>query len=105
MICFMSANLKIIFVSIFLCTVATINTVASPIPDSIRYDFIVALDGSGDFKNIQDALNAVPDFRKNITSIFIKAGFYKEKLLLPTSKINVNLVGEDKATTIISFSD
>jgi pectinesterase len=101
----MYANLKIVFISILICGIAANNTVASPVLDSIRYDFIVALDGSGDFKSIQDALNAVPDFRKNITSIFVKDGFYKEKLLLPTSKINVNLVGESKERTVISFSD
>lgn len=64
-----------------------------------QYDFIVAKDGSGDFSNVQDAINAVPDFRKDIrTTIFIKEGLYKEKIIIPESKINISLIGEDGAT-------
>ena len=47
-----------------------------------KYDFVVAQDGSGDFKTVQEAINAVPDYRKNNTTIFIKRGVYKEKLIL-----------------------
>ena len=55
------------------------------------YDFVVAKDGSGDFISVQEAINAVPDFRKNKTRIFIKEGTYKEKLILPASKTNVSI--------------
>ena len=50
------------------------------------YDFVVAQDGSGQFRTVQEAFNAVPDFRKKVTTIFIKNGIYKEKLLLAGSK-------------------
>ncbi|MDQ4139901.1 MAG: pectinesterase family protein, partial [Bacteroidota bacterium] len=60
-----------------------------------KYDFVVAKDGSGHFKTVQQAINAVPDFRKKITTIYIKSGTYKEKLILPTSKTLVTLIGED----------
>ena len=69
------------------------------------FDFIVAADGSGDFKTVQEAINAVPDFRKNRTTIFIKAGIYKEKLVLPASKTNVTLIGENVKTTILTYDD
>lgn len=69
------------------------------------YDFVVAADGSGDFKSVQAAINAVPDFRKSQTTIFIKNGIYKEKLVLATSKIQVRLVGEDRYNTILTFDD
>ena len=47
------------------------------------YDIIVAQDGSGDYKTVQEAINAVPDFRKEKeTRIFIRNGVYKEKLVL-----------------------
>ena len=72
---------------------------------SKKYDFVVAADGSGDFKKVQDAVNAVPDFRKNTTTIFIKKGTYKEKLVLPTSKTNVTFIGEDVNTTILTNDD
>ncbi len=60
---------------------------------------MVAQDGSGDFFTVQEAINAVPDFRKNIrTTILIRKGTYKEKLIIPESKINVSLIGEEGAT-------
>lgn len=69
------------------------------------YHFAVATDGSGDFRTIQEAINAVPDFRKNETLIFIKKGIYKEKLVLPNSKTNVTFVGEDRDKTILTYND
>lgn len=69
------------------------------------FDFIVSLDGSGDFKTVQGAINAVPDFRKNRTTIFIKNGIYKEKLILPASKTNVTFIGEDVEKTILTYDD
>jgi len=68
-------------------------------------DFVVDQSGAGDFTTIQEAINAVPDFRKNETIIFIKNGIYKEKLVLPTSKRKVTFIGEDKMQTIITYDD
>lgn len=68
-------------------------------------DFVVALDGSGDFKTVQEAINAVPDFRKKRTTIFIKKGVYKEKLVLAESKALVTFIGEDANKTILTFDD
>jgi len=69
------------------------------------YDFVVANDGSGDFTIVQDAINAVPDFRKNRTTIFIKKGVYKEKLVLAASKTNVSFIGEDLNETVLTYDD
>ncbi|WP_285948698.1 pectinesterase family protein [Bacteroides congonensis] len=63
-----------------------------------HYDYVVAQDGSGDFFTVQEAINAVPDFRKNIrTTILVRKGTYKEKIIIPESKINISLIGEDGA--------
>ncbi len=69
------------------------------------YDFVVALDGTGDFETVQEAIDAVPDFRKERTSIFIKKGIYKEKLVLPESKTMVSFIGEDMHSTILTNDD
>jgi pectinesterase len=69
------------------------------------HDFVVAPDGKGDFKTVQDAIDAVPDFRKNTTTILIHPGTYKEKLVLPASKTNVSFVGLDREQTILTFDD
>lgn len=70
-----------------------------------EYDFVVDASGTGDFKNVQDAINAVPHLRKNETRILIKNGTYKEKLVLPTSKTNVTFIGENVNKTIITYDD
>lgn len=69
------------------------------------YDFVVAKDGSGDFTTVQEAINAVPDFRKNPTTIYIKNGIYKEKLVLPASKTSVYFIGEDVKRTVLTHDD
>ena len=69
-----------------------------------HYDFVVAKDGSGDFLSVQEAINAVPDFRKNVrTTILVKRGVYKEKIVIPASKINLSLIGEDGS--VLSYDD
>ena len=60
------------------------------------YDFVVAQDGSGRFRTVQEVFNAVPDFRKKVTTICIKKGTYKEKLILPGSKNFVRLISKDR---------
>ncbi|MCC8153357.1 MAG: pectinesterase family protein [Tannerellaceae bacterium] len=73
-------------------------------PFITHYDFVVAQDGSGDFFTIQEAINAVPDFRKSgRTTIRIRTGIYKEKLIVPECKINVTLIGEEG--TVLTYDD
>ncbi len=66
---------------------------------------VVALDGSGQYKSVQEALFAAPQDLSPAKPwiIFIKAGIYKERLLAQREKRHVKLVGEDAATTVISF--
>lgn len=70
-----------------------------------RYHFVVAQDGTGDYGSVQEAIDAVPDFRKTETRIFIRNGVYHEKLTLPSTKINVTFVGESTAGTILTYND
>jgi len=67
--------------------------------------FKVALDGSGDFKTIQEAVNSVRDLSQVQVKIYIKKGVYKEKLVIPSWKTNISLIGEDKDSTIITGND
>ena len=82
---------------------STLNANISCFPSP--YDFVVATDGSGNFKTVQEAINAVPDYRKTPTTIFIKNGTYKEKLNLSVSKKIVKIIGESVAQTILTFDD
>jgi pectinesterase len=65
----------------------------------------VAADGSGEYRTIQEAVMAVRDFMQVPATIFIKNGTYKEKLLIPSQKTNITLLGESKEGVVISFGD
>lgn len=67
--------------------------------------FIVARDGTGDFRNIQEAINSIRDFRPKHTIIYIKKGVYKEKLVIPTWKTGITMIGEEVNKTIINYDD
>ncbi|WP_135366611.1 pectinesterase family protein [Halosimplex halophilum] len=69
------------------------------------YDFVVASDGNGTFETVQAAVDAVPDFRDAETRILVRAGRYEEKLVVPTSKTNVTLVGEGPEETVLTHDD
>ena len=80
----------------------TVDAIAKEVPALApfvrHYDFVVAKDGSGDFFTIQEAIHAVPDFRKaGRTTILVRKGVYKEKVVIPESKISISLIGEDGA--------
>ena len=69
-----------------------------------RYDLVVAKDGSGDFFTVQEAIDAVPDYRKDVrTSILIRKGVYKEKVVIPESKAGLCLMGQEGA--VLSYGD
>lgn len=70
-----------------------------------KQQWIVAKDGSGKFKTVQEAFDAVPLNNKKPVTIFIKNGTYKEKLHLDFSKNFITLIGEDKFNTILTYDD
>ncbi|CAI5472631.1 unnamed protein product [Closterium sp. Yama58-4] len=69
---------------------------ASGAPQKSRKpDIVVALDGTGDYKTVQEALdNASSGRRGRFTIIYIKAGVYNETPTTPKSLHHVALVGE-----------
>lgn len=67
--------------------------------------FTVALDGSGDFTSIQEAINQCQSFPYAPIVIFIKEGVYKEKIKVHEWNPNLHLVGENREKTIITFED
>lgn len=73
--------------------------------DAPKYDIVVAQDGSGNFTSIQEAISSVRAMMTERKTIFIKKGVYKEKIVVPTTTLNVWLIGEDKDSTIITWDD
>lgn len=66
---------------------------------------IVAQDGTGDYTTIQEAIYAIRDYTPIPITVFIKNGTYKEKLIIPTWKCDITLIGENADSTIITYDD
>lgn len=66
---------------------------------------VVARDGSGKYRTIQEAVEGVRAFMDYTVVLYIKNGTYKEKLVIPSWVKNVVLVGESEAGTIITYDD
>lgn len=70
-------------------------------PDTI----FVARDGTAEFRNIDDAIEVCRAFMEYHKVIFVKKGTYKEKLILPSWLTNIEICGEDRDNTIITYDD
>lgn len=74
-------------------------------PQQYKYTFTVAKDGSGDYKYIQDAIDAMRVFPLSAITLYIKNGVYNEKIELPANNTDVTFIGESVDKTIITFND
>ena len=70
-----------------------------------KFYIVVAKDGSGDFTTVQAAINSAPDVAQKRVTIYVKNGVYKEKLVVPSWKTKITLIGESKDSTIITYDD
>jgi pectinesterase len=66
---------------------------------------VVAQDGTGAYRTVQAALDAIPKNNRSLITIFIRKGIYKEKLNLAKKQDFVRLVGEDLNTTVLTYDD
>ena len=70
-------------------------------PDTI----VVARDGSGQFRNIDDAIEVCRAFMDYHKVIYVKKGTYKEKLIIPSYLTNIEICGESRDETVITYDD
>ncbi len=70
------------------------------------YRFItVDKNGTGDFTQIQEAINSTRDLGPGFVEIYIKNGTYTEKIEIPSWKHKLRLIGEDRDKTVITNND
>ncbi|TDW47907.1 pectinesterase [Flavobacterium sp. 270] len=91
------------YIITFFLTISSLLASAQTIDNKLA--LTVAQDGSGDFKTIQEAVNAVKDNGEKRVVITIKPGIYKEKLVIVSVKKMITLKGTDRNKSIISFDD
>ncbi|KAH0652524.1 hypothetical protein KY289_030202 [Solanum tuberosum] len=65
-------------------------------------DVVVALDGTGNFTRIKDAIDAAPQLSTKRFVIYIKKGIYKEYVEISKKKWNIMMIGDGIDVTIIS---
>ena len=80
-----------------------------PLSAASKYDnpdtIIVARDGTGEFRTVDEAIEVCRAFMDYHKVIYIKKGTYKEKLIIPSWLQNIELCGEDMKETIITYDD
>lgn len=74
-----------------------------PTPTAKLFDAIVATDGTGDYKTIQEAIDKAPTNRIAPWLIFVKNGKYEELVTIPENKPFIHLIGQDKENTTICY--
>ena len=70
-------------------------------PDTI----VVSRDGTGQFRNVAEAIEVCRAFMDYHKVIYVKKGTYKEKLIVPQWLTNIEICGEDRDHTIITWDD
>ena len=96
----MKKNIAKIFVFVIVFVLAATDMMAEQL-DTI----VVARDGTGDCRNVAEAINKCRALMDAQRVIYIKKGVYKEKLVIPSHLTNIQLWGEDRDSTIITFDD
>ncbi|MDB6115836.1 MAG: pemA [Lacunisphaera sp.] len=71
-----------------------------------RPDVVVALDGSGQYQSLQEAISAAPMKTDPATPrwvIFVKAGTYHERIYVQRERGNIHVIGEDTEKTVVAY--
>ncbi|GLU02169.1 hypothetical protein SLE2022_194330 [Rubroshorea leprosula] len=70
--------------------------------EEIKPNLVVAKDGSGNFKTVQEAVTAAPNNSNTRFVIYIKKGIYQENVVIDQKKKNLMIVGDGMDSTIIT---
>jgi len=76
--------------------------IASLVPDAI-----VAADGTGQYRSVQEAISTAPmktDPAATPWIILVKPGTYRERIYVQRERGNIRVIGEDAANTTITFN-
>ncbi len=94
---------RIITMLAVLATAVTGATAASKYdnPDTL----VVARDGTGEIRTCDEAIEVCRAFMDYHKVIYVKKGVYKEKLIIPQWLTNIEILGEDRDNTVITYDD
>ena len=96
-------DMKHILTSIFMLMAFAALQAASPYDNADT--LVVARDGTGQFRTVDEAIEVCRAFMDYHKVIFVKKGVYKEKLVIPSWLQNIEICGEDRDLTVITYDD
>lgn len=92
-----------------LLIIITALVAVSAVNAANKYDnpdtLVVARDGTGEFRTIDEAIEVCRAYMDYHKVIYVKRGTYKEKLIVPQWLTNVEILGEDRDNTVITYDD
>ncbi|XP_059630450.1 probable pectinesterase 67 [Cornus florida] len=106
----------IAFALVFAASVSVLNVVhgfsAKPVIDSplltrkigTNRTIMVDINGKGNFKSVQAAIDSVPEGNSNWIIIHVRKGIYREKVQIPENKPFIFMRGNGKGKTAIVWS-
>ncbi|XP_023736322.1 putative pectinesterase/pectinesterase inhibitor 22 [Lactuca sativa] len=71
-------------------------------PHGMHVDVVVALDGSGRYRSISEAINDAPNYSNRRYVIYAKRGIYKENIDMKKKKTNIMLIGDGIGATVVT---
>ena len=86
---------------LLLLLVAVSGTWAQERQDTI----VVSREGTGNFRTLQEAIESARAFMDYTVTIYVRNGVYKEKVIVPSWVENIDIIGEDRDKTIITYDD
>lgn len=72
-----------------------------PIGGQIRLN----AEGTGDYKTIQEAIDAIPENNQIPIQIYLEPGVYEQVVVISGDKPNITMIGEDAEKTFISYDN
>jgi len=70
---------------------------------AVDRQMVVAEDGSGEYRTVQAAVDAIPANNAGRVTVRIKPGTYAERVVIPRDKPNISFVGDDAAKTTLTY--
>ena len=82
-----------------------LSVVSAALAQERQDTIVVSRDGTGNFRTLQEAIESARAFMDYTVTIYVKNGVYKEKVIVPSWVENIDIIGEDRDKTIITYDD
>lgn len=71
-------------------------------PNGMHVDVVVAVDGSGHYRTIAEAIYNAPSYSNRRYIIYVKKGVYRENIDLKKKKTSIMMVGDGIGSTVVT---